>query len=78
MHTHTHTPVDSVNVVCICVNIYTRTCKLGPHTWYRQRSRVWKPTPEELEKTHLDFVNYIMYVIHKRGPNLGAYSDRGF
>ena len=36
--------------MCIYVNKYTHTCKLGPHTWYRQRSRVWKPNPEELEK----------------------------
>jgi len=27
---------------------------------------VWKPTPEELEKNQLDFVNYIMYAVHKQ------------
>ena len=61
MHIH----VDSVNLVCIYEKIHTHTCKLGLHIWYRQRSRVWKPNPEELEKNQLDFINYIMYAMHK-------------
>ena len=53
--------VSSYTYIFVYKHAHTRTS----HTWYKQRSRVWKQIPKNLTKKQLDFIKHSMCTIHK-------------